>query len=1027
MGKITHTYNHRPLYNQDDVEPVSVSKPIDTFDKEASLHIQSTVSTEEIEPHRPGVRRACDLLLGRQPALSQSSISFDKETERKLDELAKRFPRIIEKVRTYKENSAYTNFKTVADEKNDPRLLFVEDFISFLEKYDAQGAVNWNSHVKIPRLQELFGKYDFNWLENNNYGIADNDIRQMSLTQGDGAIVDKFVANRRTRPIPIKIRNFYHQLKKRMSATDGAAKSIDRVIADNFDEIMWSRYLTPFLLAIGDVESRLSSLKLFSQHRHSLFNHMYQQQVVQAKRQLEDFKAKLRTIDFNKELFLPHEIKLIREAMRESIRIFEDILVLYTKSHNTTLANELLYVAEQTSIPALKELVITAAATIQKNLETSDLSTLHSGVIKNLGAFLKPHNARDVRKIRQLQSRTRSIPSKHPVLRIQPPEVCLRPIKSEMLSHFYQSISASEMCSRLLGRKLFVNESEFDTIIDSWFDLAPSLIADIEVIIDFARTIGQNHPKLIKINNLFHEMSSMKDAPPEEKLSVHQRLSKLFQETNFGSDFTIVEPHILRILENPYLNFARGEKELHPFYERTISDQRHQNDKFGHIIPVGRVDRKEHHYCGKVLIIPNPDTRSWELVAISQGTKSLSFTQNYFMTEKEAQHSTKHDDNSYGHGVVISATHPIARVKFAEDGRYNGKKIKAGKYVRLGLRGFGYKVIKLPELGDDIQMFDFTDLKWYRKSTQQPASSDMSIEDVKGLLDLDGVAPKTKSKGYFEIKRQKTGWSILLKNTGPQSFIGTVSFEDAKGKNDGLGLESMPVENKGSSAQQNIIEGKHYGVKAKAGQVLRVGIRGFGSTNIPLPEDGVTRVFLPLEVEPNSTHVNTQFYDRKNIREKVREKLNDVTFSDAGTELNLVLGPDVFQGTNALARATFNPTSIHMSQTNPGEVTFTFDHKLPKEDVYGPLHPIIKFSAISGMKKQDDKVLDLNSGSNTISIDTTTLSNDAMIHIEQVGLGWYHEFPASIAHALATKPEMLDEFLFFREDMQKRALLSRSQ
>lgn len=141
-------------------------------------------------------------------------------------------------------------------------------------------------------------------------------------------------------------------------------------------------------------------------------------------------------------------------------------------------------------------------------------------------------------------------------------------------------------------------------------------------------------------------------------------------------------------------------------------------------------------------------------------------------------------------------------------------------------------------------------------------------------------------------------------------------------KNDGIGLESMAVPNKGSAAMQRVEAWGNYGVEAAPGQKMRLGVRGYSWIEVPLPTEG--KLEIPLhKFKIDAKQMVDEFFDKKAVTEKRSEKVDRVQFFEDGKALNDKLVPTTWKGDEARRKATFDAPrlvvkTVPRSKEHPG-------------------------------------------------------------------------------------------------------------
>ncbi len=453
-----------------------------------------------------------------------------------------------------------------------------------------------------------------------------------------------------------------------------------------------------------------------------------------------------------------------------------------------------------------------------------------------------------------------------------------------------------------------------------------------------------------------------------------------------------------------------------------------KNERFGQAPPV-RITQEAstEHITGHIAIIPDPHERQWHITALSTGQEDFSFTQNYFPKKKQAKTSNDEDDEDYGHGLYLEAPGHVGWVRFKEGDAYNEHQIAEGGYVRLGVRYHASKVVKLPPLDGKPLLLGLEDMKWYSQDKfAGKRSKDLQKLSLKAMNHLIDSYQEQSIQvfGGCEVRPIKDeadqiiAWDVVMDNISAQGFTGTIAFEDSKGKNDGYGLESMPLPKDGSRAIQRIYANKDYGVQPESGQLLRVAVRGLGSKTIPLPAHEPLKMIFPYDLTLSKEVPTPSYFETEALREKQTEKKSRVQFYERGEYLNEKLEPAVHQDDAARARSTFNAPDIHLSsetKTNTTEIKLHIDSHLPEKDSYGPLQ--LKAEVIllgEGETHIKHKALKRRD-SFKIRLKNNDLDSAQTLRIVFPGTGWFYDIDTE-----ELKNESPKSRLLFREDLAFR-------
>ncbi len=432
---------------------------------------------------------------------------------------------------------------------------------------------------------------------------------------------------------------------------------------------------------------------------------------------------------------------------------------------------------------------------------------------------------------------------------------------------------------------------------------------------------------------------------------------------------------------------------------------------------------------GKCYIVPDEATRSWKLVVHNTGDKLVGVTNNIFTTKRMAETSDRHDDNNnFGHGMLTRAGGGVSWQPFKEGKAFLGTPIKAGQYIRLGLRGAAFGIVKLPEFGEEPTEIDFADFHWYgnensiQTNGMEPGAGvhgravmHHNVKDGESILaDIMDRINGIKVDGKARLRAIPTDvgtishWEVEFENQGETPFIGTIAFDDAEDKNEGIGLESMAVPKKKSRAIQRIEVGGNYGVEAKPGADVRIGVRGLSHGVFELPRAGEVEIDLRHDLERNGGQVSDEFFNKKAVKEKRAEKLDKVQFFDGKKKLNDEIKPVTYYAEDALARSTFDPPKVSLSYLKASDelpeggwrvtVESTFPKKYKKEKVgavvslrlgetgWDPaMLPPKKITA-----KGDTKSWVIPKGALVNNMEAQTKTP---LHIHIKGSGWHFEIP----------------------------------
>ena len=369
---------------------------------------------------------------------------------------------------------------------------------------------------------------------------------------------------------------------------------------------------------------------------------------------------------------------------------------------------------------------------------------------------------------------------------------------------------------------------------------------------------------------------------------------------------------------------------------------------------------------GRVFIVPNVETRSYELWVKNEGDQEVGVTNNILPANQP--NLDRHDDNTrYGHGLVAQPGGESWQA-FKIGDPYHGVPIAAGCHLRVGLRNAAYKTVELPPLDADPIEIDFKDFVWYGQQAAHSTAS-MAGYQVAGMnpnvaqgslmtrineMRAKKIKYKCEGEAMVTAVPGKSGalshWEVKFKNTSDQAWIGTCVFAGAE-KNDGMGLESMACPDKGSAALQRIEAMGNYGKDAVAGAQLRLGVRGFGSFEIALPSSGEVKVDLK-QFKIDAAKVADEFFDRGEVDKKRQEKMAKVQFfGPDGKALNDEMKPIVRIGQEAIDRTDFRPPRVQLKavadapETPGGGWLLEIESRMPERDEHVGDKPEIGFVA----------------------------------------------------------------------------------
>jgi hypothetical protein len=343
---------------------------------------------------------------------------------------------------------------------------------------------------------------------------------------------------------------------------------------------------------------------------------------------------------------------------------------------------------------------------------------------------------------------------------------------------------------------------------------------------------------------------------------------------------------------------------------------------------------------GKVYIVPNKVSRTYEMLVLNDGNVEIGVTHNIITKGQEGLQL--HDDHvRYGHGLPVRPNdggHMAFKYgdTYVHQGAGGSVTIQEGALLRVGLRGAAQTTIELPNLDGGMIELDFKDFQWYGSEASHvgqvagmhgyaaQAQNKLSMNvgqaaiqaRINQLIAAQKNVPACKGEASVTAVPAANGalshWEVRFANAGPMPWIGTCVFENAQ-KNSGLGLESMACPEQGSAAVQRIEANGNYGVLATAGQQLRLGVRGYGSAMVPLPAAGTTKLDLGA-FRLDSSQNSADFFDLVKVTEKRQEKMNKVQFFDAtGKALNAELKPIVYRGQAARTKTDFDPPRMQIT------------------------------------------------------------------------------------------------------------------
>lgn len=344
---------------------------------------------------------------------------------------------------------------------------------------------------------------------------------------------------------------------------------------------------------------------------------------------------------------------------------------------------------------------------------------------------------------------------------------------------------------------------------------------------------------------------------------------------------------------------------------------------------------------GKVYIVPQPETKSWKLVVENTGNQSFGITQN--ILPPNDPNRTAHDDHGrYGHGLPVDPGKVSWQEFFAGDTYNHGDAsthvVGETSYLRVGIRNHANYTLQLPPLDGPPVEVDVTQFNWYSGSPDQAPNAALNawagsapykpnaadgaavLSHVQALIEQHSTKGiKCEGRALVAAVPGKDGqlshWEVRFENSGEQAWIGTVTFSRGQ-KNAGIGLESMACPGKDTAAVQRIEKFGNYGVEAQAGELLRLGVRGYSWIETQLPQDGV--VELPLtKFKLDTKKMSPEFFDPELVAEKRNEKREKVQFFENGEPITEALEPKLWRGDDARARSTFDAPRLVVEKLEP--------------------------------------------------------------------------------------------------------------
>ncbi len=340
---------------------------------------------------------------------------------------------------------------------------------------------------------------------------------------------------------------------------------------------------------------------------------------------------------------------------------------------------------------------------------------------------------------------------------------------------------------------------------------------------------------------------------------------------------------------------------------------------------------------GKVYVVPLPEENAWQLVVHNTGDRVFGVTQNILPANNP--NLTAHDDHiQYGHGMGVDPG-KVSWQKFIAGDIYdhhdgqNRHAIDESCFLRVGLRNLANHTVRLPAMHDPPLEIDLEEFNWYQGNAHDATpEGDGGIEGTRPAqrnvadgasvltrvheLIAQATAGGLRCEGSASVSavRSKDGllshWEVRFDNAAEQAWIGTAAFVGAQ-KNDGIGLESMGVPNKGSAAMQRIEAWGNYGVEAAPGAKIRLGVRGYAWIEVPLPSEGKLEIPL-VKFKIDAKQRVDEFFDKVAVTEKRSEKFAKVQFFEKNKSLNDKLVPTTWTGDEGKRRATFDAPRLRV-------------------------------------------------------------------------------------------------------------------
>lgn len=369
---------------------------------------------------------------------------------------------------------------------------------------------------------------------------------------------------------------------------------------------------------------------------------------------------------------------------------------------------------------------------------------------------------------------------------------------------------------------------------------------------------------------------------------------------------------------------------------------------------------------GRVFIVPNAETRSYELWVKNEGDQDVGVTNNILPPNQP--NLDRHDDHErYGHGLIARPGSESWQA-FRVGDPYHGLPIAPGCHLRVGLRNAAYKTVELPPLDSDPIEIEFKDFVWYGQQGSH-STAGMAGYQIGGMntnVAQGSLMTRIEEMRAKKIKYKCTGeasvtavagnggalshWEVKFTNSSAQAWIGTCVFDGAE-KNDGMGLESMACPDKGSAAMQRIEAMGNYGKDAVAGAKLRLGVRGYGSFEVALPSSGAVKVDLK-QFKIDAAKMADEFFDHGEVDKKRQEKMAKVQFFGSdGAALNAEMKPIVRKGQEAIDRTDFPPPHVKLravddsAETPGGGWLLEVESRMPARDAHVGDTPEIGFVA----------------------------------------------------------------------------------